>query len=326
MPYTPKFLGSAVETTAGNDIVIPDCITVSGDNLVIVAGAHDAPGEPTVSYGGVNIIGDDWRIAPASRLSGGIWMKNSIWNGRTAAVTVSFGSSIDDSGTFIIGNAYKIVVVGTTDFTLIGAASNTVGIIFTATGVGAGDGTARTQLLRRWCMVYATANAGRKDLIKRNVQDTATTDPSTLLSATLGTANELMIAYHLNNGPITDTAGSMGAGLTALHRIGSSTGIDDITIQTTMQETSVTDPIKSNMTGATSRQWLSALIAVRPDTFNNQGLVPGEFYQVEAKFQSLGLDFNNAVFHYNTLNDYWEVFHIDTSALTAITNSSLSWE
>jgi hypothetical protein len=34
------------------------------------------------------------------------------------------------------------VTVGTTSFTSIGAASNTVGVIFTATGVGSGTGTA----------------------------------------------------------------------------------------------------------------------------------------------------------------------------------------
>jgi len=37
---------------------------------------------------------------------------------------------------------YMIATIGTTDFTLIGAASNTVGLIFTATGAGTGTGTA----------------------------------------------------------------------------------------------------------------------------------------------------------------------------------------
>jgi hypothetical protein len=43
---------------------------------------------------------------------------------------------------FVIGNTYKIVTVGTTDFTLIGATANTVGLVFTATGSGSGTGTA----------------------------------------------------------------------------------------------------------------------------------------------------------------------------------------
>jgi len=45
-------------------------------------------------------------------------------------------------GAFNIGTSYTIQSVGTTDFTLVGAASNTVGVVFTATGVGSGDGTA----------------------------------------------------------------------------------------------------------------------------------------------------------------------------------------
>ena len=41
----------------------------------------------------------------------------------------------------IVGNSYTIVSVGTTDFTSIGASANTVGILFTATGIGSGNGT-----------------------------------------------------------------------------------------------------------------------------------------------------------------------------------------
>jgi len=50
--------------------------------------------------------------------------------------------SIIESGDFIIGNTYKINTLGTTNFTLIGATTNTVGESFIATGVGTGNGTA----------------------------------------------------------------------------------------------------------------------------------------------------------------------------------------
>lgn len=46
------------------------------------------------------------------------------------------------AGSFVVGVSYTIQSIGTTDFTLIGAASNTVGVVFTATGVGTGTGTA----------------------------------------------------------------------------------------------------------------------------------------------------------------------------------------
>ncbi len=45
------------------------------------------------------------------------------------------------AGSFTIGITYEIVSVGTTNFTLIGAASNTVGVQFVATGAGIGTGT-----------------------------------------------------------------------------------------------------------------------------------------------------------------------------------------
>lgn len=46
------------------------------------------------------------------------------------------------AGSFVVGEDYEIVTIGSTDFTLIGASANTVGIIFTATGIGTGTGTA----------------------------------------------------------------------------------------------------------------------------------------------------------------------------------------
>ena len=47
------------------------------------------------------------------------------------------------AGSFIVGGVYLITSIGTTNFVAIGAASNTVGIYFTATGVGSGTGTAQ---------------------------------------------------------------------------------------------------------------------------------------------------------------------------------------
>jgi len=55
------------------------------------------------------------------------------WNGDFSAIT---------AGSFEIGTTYTIASVGNTDFTLIGATSNTVGVSFTATGAGSGTGTA----------------------------------------------------------------------------------------------------------------------------------------------------------------------------------------
>jgi len=47
-------------------------------------------------------------------------------------IIASAAPSITTAGSFVIGETYKILETGTTDFTLIGATSNTVGLIFTA--------------------------------------------------------------------------------------------------------------------------------------------------------------------------------------------------
>ena len=58
--------------------------------------------------------------------------------GTTPGITLMF----DTAGVLIIGNEYTITEVGTTDFTLIGAESNDIGQVFTATGAGSGTGIA----------------------------------------------------------------------------------------------------------------------------------------------------------------------------------------
>ena len=57
----------------------------------------------------------------------------------------SLGLTTVTAGAFVVGTVYTILTVGTptaTDYTLIGAADSNIGTVFTATGVGAGDGKA----------------------------------------------------------------------------------------------------------------------------------------------------------------------------------------
>lgn len=56
-------------------------------------------------------------------------------------VSSKTGTAALVAGSLIVGVRYKINTLGTTDFTTVGAASNTVGIVFTATGVGTGTGS-----------------------------------------------------------------------------------------------------------------------------------------------------------------------------------------
>jgi len=54
------------------------------------------------------------------------------------------------AGSFVTSTTYRIVTVGSTDFTLIGASANTVGVVFTATGAGSGTGTATASVIIRY--------------------------------------------------------------------------------------------------------------------------------------------------------------------------------
>jgi hypothetical protein len=69
---------------------------------------------------------------------------NNTGNNNTAIGTYSLYSlgRILTAGSFTTGVTYTIISSGTTDFTLIGAANSNAGTIFTATGVGTGNGTA----------------------------------------------------------------------------------------------------------------------------------------------------------------------------------------
>lgn len=59
------------------------------------------------------------------------------------------------AGSFVTGTIYRILTVGTTDFTLIGASASTVGVVFTATGAGIGTGTATASGIIKY---YGTDN------------------------------------------------------------------------------------------------------------------------------------------------------------------------
>lgn len=67
-----------------------------------------------------------------------ITLSGDAYSVLSRVVTVGQSAS---AGALTVGTIYKIVSTGTTDFTLIGAANNAVGTVFTATGAGLGTGT-----------------------------------------------------------------------------------------------------------------------------------------------------------------------------------------
>jgi hypothetical protein len=119
-------------------------------DIIIEVGSGAPWTDPIVYNNGIKLVlGHTNRVTQTSSAN------NSITCNTTAGMEVGesivfsntmFGNDIEagnvTSGSFTIGHTYKIVSVGTTNFTLIGAPSNTKGIDFVATGIGAGTGVA----------------------------------------------------------------------------------------------------------------------------------------------------------------------------------------
>jgi hypothetical protein len=86
-----------------------------------------------------NVSGTQNAAVGSGALSAAISSTNTIAIGRGA---LGNAGKVIAVTAVLAGGTYNIQAVGNTDFTLIGAASNTVGATFTATGPGAGTGTA----------------------------------------------------------------------------------------------------------------------------------------------------------------------------------------
>jgi hypothetical protein len=89
-----------------------------------------------------NVISPSLQISVSGTQSSGNYVICANTLNMIVGQTIVFKAPIFTAGTFTNTKVYQIVSIGTTDFTLIGAASNTVGLTFTATGVGSGTGTA----------------------------------------------------------------------------------------------------------------------------------------------------------------------------------------
>ena len=100
----------------------------------------------------------------ATRLCGATWGRK-----------FSPATNLYTAGAFVVGRYYKIKVVGSTNFVAIGAASNTIGVVFQATGVGAGTGSA---YLARNALELATAYIGSYELRCVQTESHYYTDPT----------------------------------------------------------------------------------------------------------------------------------------------------
>jgi hypothetical protein len=86
-----------------------------------------------------------------------------------------------------LGDTYTIRTIGNTDFTAMGAASNTVGVVFTATATGSGTGNLWETIVpgnTRYYWVRAIKNVGTDSASRSNLEPIS--DPNTTVFATVG--------------------------------------------------------------------------------------------------------------------------------------------
>lgn len=153
--YTIENIGTTTNaqwnTIAGTTNVVATALVVGrtyvivstgvGTDFTLIGAANNTIGTSFIATG----VGAGTGTALRTYTVGSIFtcanIGTSMGTGRASRET-NTTAQLETATTFDIGGIYTIQSIGTTNFTLIGAASNTVGLVFTATGVGAGTGTA----------------------------------------------------------------------------------------------------------------------------------------------------------------------------------------
>lgn len=131
---------------AGTTTPLPVYTTISGNipqsNPIVLDSTGRVPSEIWLTIG----YGYKFVLQTANSVQIATWDNipsnaASPFANDAASISYEQGYSVT-AGAFIVGENYLITSVGSTNFVSIGATSNTVGVYFTATGVGSGTGTA----------------------------------------------------------------------------------------------------------------------------------------------------------------------------------------
>ena len=116
--------------------------SIQNANPIVLDSAGRVPNEIWITYG----FGYKFVLQNSSFVQIGTW-DNIPTNAPppllndASSIAYEQGYTVT-AGSFVVGKTYLITSVGTTNFVAIGAASNTVGTYFVATGAGSGTGTA----------------------------------------------------------------------------------------------------------------------------------------------------------------------------------------
>lgn len=310
--------GSNGTKNAGDTATISGVKVLTGHSLIVSLGYDDAQGDPiSVTHHGRTLRK---RVSgPAqSGIKTSIWSKAGYSGPVEGTVTATWSSSIGkrvivatsinieqredaqahndevadttpnssktgdlvSAGSLVVGTWYEISTVGTTDWTLVGAASSTQGLVFQATGIGSGTGIAREALTTTQSFAIAaftsegpTADHGSA---VKEIQDEGNWATAT-------------------NGQAEGTSGGAAT--------------DNIKITEFYLELSEQNATRARMTSATARDWCNCLFVVklRPKA-NSQGITPTDINEVKEIIYDAGGETEDDVYAFNDETGNWEAY------------------
>lgn len=143
--------GTSISSATGNITVTNTGVITLTNGSTLPAGlpagsgisVSSAAGDISITNTGVLDIQNGFGITVSRDDATGIVTVTNNAPAQVAFRTIRVVGPLENAGLFDIGSDYIIVTTGTTIFTSIGSTSNSPGAVFTATGVGSGNGTAR---------------------------------------------------------------------------------------------------------------------------------------------------------------------------------------
>lgn len=131
------------EVQIGGSLTVQGDLTVNGNVVTVNTSTVTIEDKNIVLAKQTGVVPTDTNAAGGGLILQGAASHAFLWHDVGQAAQ----GGTTTAGSFVIGRTYEITSTGTTNFTLIGAANNTPGTEFTATGPGSGTGTATTLTL-----------------------------------------------------------------------------------------------------------------------------------------------------------------------------------
>lgn len=330
--------GTATSKTSGTTLTIPSFTVPQGHSLVVGAAyANGALAPTSVTHAGRTLRRRQQQDNATRSIHASMWVKGEYHKDQTGTCVLTWSSAIveraafatsldiainkDDgsgnaetvttatpatgstgalilAGLFVAGTKYEIVTVGTTDFTAVGAASNTVGLVFTATGIGLGTGTAREALEASNAFAIACFGAEGPSG-DGNPTTVEIRDNGSLATATLG-----------------QRAGTTGGGAAS-----------NITVIESYLQLTTDHFTRGRLVVPTNRRWVNCILALKErPSFNRQGITPTDIGAVDQIVEDAGGDPDDVYFGFNDQTGQWEAYETATpGTLRATRDDAGTW-